>query len=213
MNQNELSIRLTAYVPQQAADVLAAWIIENRVNFRITRPRNSVYGDYMPPVKHTSHRISVNGDQNKFSFLLTAVHEFAHLEAWELYRERIKPHGAEWKMIFRKRMQPFFQDKIFPADVQEAILRYLQNPAASSCSDENLVRILKQYDRVARPFLQDLPDGEIFILNGRRYIKGPLRRTRYECVLAGTRQVFLISATAAVDVAGILPGKERTVQH
>lgn len=207
MNEFELSDRISGYVPPKAASILAQWIIEKRVHFRITRPRDSVYGDYMPPMGTNGHRISVNGNQNKFSFLVTAVHEFAHLHAWEKHREGIKPHGAEWKHTFRILMQPFFNEKIFPADVHEAIEQYLQNPAASSCSDENLTLVLRRYDRITKPLLRDLAEGEHFVFQGKEYVRGTLRRTRYECRLHGTSQIYLVSATAEVDVRMVLPGE------
>ena len=43
-------------------------------------------------------------------------------------------------------MQPFFEKDVFPPDVKQAITKYLNNPAASSCSDLNLYRSLRQYD-------------------------------------------------------------------
>ena len=207
MNEFELSDRLIRYVPPQAASVLAGWIIEKQVRFRIAKPRDSVFGDYMPPVGTFGHRISVNGNQNKFSFLLTAIHEFAHLHAWEKHREAIKPHGSEWKHHFRILMEPFFIQKIFPAEVHEAIEKYLQNPAASSCSDEKLLLILRKYDRITKPLLRDLTDGEHFTLQGKEFVRGTLRRTRFECKLYGTRQTYLISATAEVEVQIALPGE------
>jgi SprT protein len=43
-------------------------------------------------------------------------------------------------------MQPFFEKDVFPPDVQQAITGYLNNPAASSCSDLTLYRSLRKYD-------------------------------------------------------------------
>jgi hypothetical protein len=207
LTEFELSQKLMGYMPDQAAPVIARWIIEKKASFRITRPRDSVYGDYMPPVNGNGHRISINGNQNKFHFLLTVIHEFAHLEAWEKHRERIKPHGAEWKHCFRVLMQPFFIEKVFPPDVHEAIEKYLENPAATSCSDENLLLVLRRYDRITKPLLRELQDGEHFLLQGKEYVRGTLRRKRYECRLQGTSSMYLISATAEVEVLITSPGE------
>lgn len=207
MTEHELADRLQAYVPPKAAIYLAQWIREKGVHFRIARPRDSVYGDYMPPQAGKGHRISINGNQNKFSFLITAVHEFAHLHTWELHQERVKPHGQEWKHHFRILMEPLYLEKIFPADVENAVKQYLINPAASSCSDDHLMEVLKRYDRITKPFLKEVEEGERFFLQGKEYIRGPLRRTRYECRLAGTSHVYLISATAEIDLPVDSPGE------
>lgn len=70
------------------------------------------------------------------------------------------------------------------------------NPAARSCADEDLIRILRKYD-AARPgmcFVEDLEEGEKFRTHdGRIYRKGKKIRKRYECRDVHNRKVYLFS--------------------
>ena len=71
-------------------------------------------GDYRPPYAGQGHRISINYDLNSYSFLVTTVHEFAHLLTWNEHKRKAKPHGAEWKANFKRMMRPFFEKEVFP---------------------------------------------------------------------------------------------------
>ncbi|HAD34265.1 MAG TPA: hypothetical protein DCF44_07170 [Chitinophagaceae bacterium] len=44
--------------------------------------------------------MSVNGNLNSYHFLITLLHEIAHMLVWEQFRNRVKPHGLEWKHVF-----------------------------------------------------------------------------------------------------------------
>ncbi len=57
---------------------------------------------------------------------------------------RVQAHGREWKMIFGQLLQQFVQHKIFPADIEKELLQSLKNPAASSCAEDGLLRVLKK---------------------------------------------------------------------
>ena len=165
---------LEKYLPAEAAPLIARWIDYFKCEFKISRNRNSKFGDYRSPYGGKGHRISVNYDLNPYAFLVTTVHEFAHLHTWNEHKQKAKPHGTEWKNNFKKMMQPFFEKEIFPADVKKAIVNYLDNPAASSCSDLNLYRSLRKYDppkeseailtveKIPLKALFKLKDGRIF---------------------------------------------------
>ena len=146
MNNTEI---LSQYMPAEAAPLIARWIDYFKCDFKISRRRSTKFGDYRHPFRGEGHRISVNYDLNPFAFLITTVHEFAHLHTWNEYQRRVKPHGTEWKSNFRKMMRPFMELNIFPDEIRYAINAYLENPAASSCTDLNLYRVLKKYDRKA----------------------------------------------------------------
>jgi SprT protein len=45
--------------------------------------RSSKLGDYRPPQRGLPHRISVNHNLNQHEFLITLIHEMAHLLCWE----------------------------------------------------------------------------------------------------------------------------------
>ena len=72
----------------------------------------------------------------------------------------------------KKMMQPFFEKDIFPPDIKHTIVSYLNNPAASSCSDLTLYRSLRKYDahkeavftveKLPAKALFKLKDGRVF---------------------------------------------------
>jgi SprT protein len=195
---------LEKYMPAMAAPVIAQWIVHTGCLFRISRSRRSKFGDYRPPLRGQGHRISVNHNLNPYAFLVTTVHEFAHLKTWEEQRSLSKPHGPAWKNNFRLLMNPFFHKQIFPSDVEQAILRYLDNPAASSCTDLMLFRVLRRYDET-RPgvsTVEQLPDGTLFMLaDGRMFRKGIRLRKRYRCVEVRSERIYLFSPVAEVYIA------------
>lgn len=192
---------LEKYVPADAAPVISRWIDYFQCEFRVSRSRNSKLGDYRPPFRGKGHRISVNYNLNPYAFLVTTVHEFAHLQTWNEHNRAAKPHGQEWKDNFRKMMRPFFDRKVFPTDINKAIISYLNNPAASSCSDLNLLRALQKYDQRQDDVVtvERLPADSLFQMkNGRVFRKGAQMRKRFRCVEVKTGLVYLFNPLAEV---------------
>lgn len=196
---------LEKYLPAEAAPLVARWIDYFKCEFKISRNRNSKFGDYHSPYGGKGHRISVNYDLNPYAFLVTTVHEFAHLHTWNEHKQKAKPHGTEWKNNFKKMMQPFFEKEIFPADVKRAIINYLDNPAASSCSDLNLYRSLRKYDapKVSEAILtvEKIPLKALFKLkDGRVFRKDEKLRKRFKCTEVATKRIYLFSPVAEVEL-------------
>ena len=185
---------LEQYLPKEAVFIIADWIGETNCDFQVTKPRKTKLGDYRRPYKGKGHRITVNADLNPFAFLLTTVHEFAHLRVWEIYGKHCKPHGQEWKRLFRELMDPFLKRGIFPEDLEALIVKYLVNPAASSGVDVHLQQCLRRYDQ-SDPIatLQQLEPNTIFrVANNRVFRKGEKLRKRYKCVEVKTGKIYLI---------------------
>jgi hypothetical protein len=194
---------LAQYLPPDAAPLIGRWIDYFKCEFKISRNRGTKFGDYRPPFDGKGHRISVNYDLNAYAFLVTTVHEFAHLHTWNEHQHKVKPHGAEWKSNFKKMMQPFFEKNIFPPDVQYAITKYLNNPAASSCSDLNLYRSLRKYDppKESVTTVEKLPMKALFKLkDGRVFRKEEQLRKRFKCIEVKSRRVYLFSPVAEVEL-------------
>ncbi|HXI00317.1 MAG TPA: SprT-like domain-containing protein [Sphingobacteriaceae bacterium] len=192
---------LEKYLPEEAAPVIVRWIDFFQCEFKVSRSRNSKYGDYRPPFNGKPHRISVNNNLNQFAFLVTTVHEFAHLLTWNEYKKSSKPHGQEWKSNFKRMMAPFFEKSIFPPDINAAITKYLENPAASSCTDLNLYKTLKLYDtlKTGSVTVDILPVNTIFKLkNGRTFRKEEKIRKRFRCVEISTGALYLFNPMAEV---------------
>ena len=204
-NTDHLVHTLKKYLPEGAVHQCVEWLVHHRVHLRITKERTSKLGDYQSPWGGKGHRISVNHNLNPYAFLITFVHEMAHLVAFDKYKRNIAPHGKEWKYEYRELMRPFFHQQLFPADIQEALMKYLHNPAAATCSDHHLLRALKKYDAPHRQQLtvEQLPNGAVFILRTRQPLilkKGPLQRTRYQCTELRTNRIYLVNALAEAEL-------------
>ncbi|MEM7163100.1 MAG: SprT-like domain-containing protein [Bacteroidota bacterium] len=194
-----LAQKIDPYVPDGIALQLAEMIVNERVVVRITRPRLTKMGDYRPPYKKESHRISINGDLNPFAFLVTFLHEFAHLYTWKIQHNLEHPHGKLWKSEFRKLLLKHVQ--VFPQDIQDALQSYIANPKASSCTDENLTRALSKYDENPQMLLEDIPFDVPFSLpGGRQMIKKEKLRKRFKCLDIESNREYLVSPIAEVNM-------------
>ena len=169
----------------------------------ITRERKSILGNYRSKVSDKNHRITVNGNLNKYSFLITLLHELAHLLAHEKYGHRILPHGAQWKNEYSKILSTFLVKKIFPAEIENILLLNLKNPAASSCADVHLTRALRKYDNKKETifFVEELNIGTHFkIKGGRIFIKGEKIKKRFKCTETATGKIYLFSPVYEVEI-------------
>jgi hypothetical protein len=72
---------------------------------------------------------------------------------------------------------------------------------ASSCTDINLSRVLQNYDQKQEGIetLERLPKNTTFVLNGRHFVKGELRRKKFLCEEVSSRRMFLVNALAQVS--------------
>ena len=138
--------QLKQYLPEGSFEEVAHYLQHYKVQLTITRERKSVLGDYRNSFADKNHRISVNGNLNRYAFLITLLHELAHLFTYERFGHRVQAHGKEWKNEYSKILAQFLLKKIFPEDIHRALLKTLQNPAASSCADTTLLRVLHKYD-------------------------------------------------------------------
>ncbi|WP_400262546.1 sprT domain-containing protein [Sphingobacterium sp. SG20118] len=193
---------LRKYMPEVAAPIISRWINDTGCLLKISKSRSTKFGDYRAPYRGAGHRISVNHDLNPYAFLITTIHEFAHLKTWQQFKHQVKPHGIEWKYNFKQLMDPFLQLEVFPQDIKDAVVKYLENPAASSCTDLHLFRTLQRFDKQSEQIftVEMLPEKEHFKLkNGRIFQKQSKIRKRYRCLEIMTNKVYLFSPIAEVD--------------
>lgn len=191
---------LARYMPSAAAPVVARWIDYFQCEFKISKGRRTKLGDYRHPFQGNGHKISVNNNLNPYAFLVTTVHEFAHLLTWNEHKSKVKPHGNEWKMNFKRMMKPFFDLEVFPLEIKHVIVAYLNNPSASSCTDLTLARALKKYDRKTDSIsVEELPFQAVFTLqDGRSFKKEEKIRKRYRCTCLTTGKIYLFNPLAVV---------------
>ena len=191
---------LINYIPQAALQPCLELLSNHRVEVKAVNHRVSKHGDY----KRTAlgnHQITVNSSLNPYRFLITLIHEIAHLKAFEVYGRRIKPHGGEWKHTFKELMLPFLRPDIFPSELLPHLAKHFINPKASSAVDAKLSLALNRYDeKDGRIYLLDLPYGSIFsIHNGRQFKKGQQRVKRFECAELNSGRVYLFQPHTEVE--------------
>lgn len=193
---------LSKYIPEAAVESIALWIVNYDFKLKIKKERSTKLGDYSSPHNGMNHVITVNHNLNKYSFLITLIHEVAHLTTFNKYKNTVAPHGAEWKNEFKTLMQPYLVSEVFPVDVLNAIRRYLNNPAASSCTDTHLLRTLKHYDEnPGQVFLEHLPYKSVFLFNENKvFEKGERIRKRYRCIEIATGKVYLFNPLTEVEL-------------
>lgn len=206
MKIEELQI-LQRYFPAQAVPMVAEAYTNARFQLKIKRPRDSKLGDFRPPRgAHGICVITLNADLNPYQMLITFVHELAHYRVYVNYpHRRLEPHGEEWKQAFAQLLIPYMKPEIFPDDVIQALQRHFHHIKASSTSDTYLAKVLKRYDKTDKATLtvDDLPQGTVFTLkNGHRFVKGPKRRTRYECQCLDNGKTYAVSGLAEVISEG-----------
>ena len=108
MPKKEVPIdHLQQYLPAGTAGPVTAYLRQYKVHLAVARERKSILGDYRHRTHQANHRISVNGNLNSFAFLITLLHELAHLLTFEQYGNRVQAHGKEWKIIYGQLLQQF----------------------------------------------------------------------------------------------------------
>ncbi len=204
MPKKELPLQeLAHYLPPDTFEPVMAYLHHYKVHLTIARNRRSVLGDYRHKRGMDHHRISVNGNLNPYAFLITLLHELAHLISFEVHGNRIQAHGREWKDVYGQVLAEFIQKDIFPQDIKEALFRTLRNPGASTCSEEPLQRVLYKYDprKEGHLLLEEVPEGSLFkTRDGRVFRKGKKRTKRYTCVEVPTLRTYLFSAIYEVQL-------------
>ncbi|WP_336518582.1 SprT-like domain-containing protein [Pollutibacter soli] len=193
---------LARYLPEGTYPMVEQFLHQHKIHLTITRERSSILGDYRHAVNGKNHRISVNGNLNSYAFLLTLLHEIAHLLTFQQYGNRVQSHGKEWKKDFSQLLRYFLQSHTFPPDIENAVRNSLNNPAASSCADDDLTRVLRRYDKDGDQllFVEDLPPASLFRIKGNRiFRKGEKIRKRIQCTEVKTGRVYLFSPVYEVE--------------
>ena len=204
MKPEELEL-LKRYFPETSVAMVGAMYEQRRFILHFKRPRTSKLGDFRPPrTKNGICTITLNLDLNHYQMLITYVHEVAHYDVYQQHGSRVvKPHGTEWQNQFATLLQPLMTENVFPQDVIAALQKHLQHIKASSTADQNLQRVLRQYDKntVAVTTVESLPNGARFALkNGLVFQKGEKQRTRYKCFCESNGRWYFVAALAEAEM-------------
>jgi hypothetical protein len=194
---------LQNYLPSGTYDAVVEYLYRYKVHLTITRERKSILGDYRHRTHHINHRISVNGNLNVYSFLITLLHELAHLLTFEQFSNEVLAHGREWKTIYAQLLAQFLKNKTFPENIERELMVSLKNPAASSCAEDDLLRVLRKYDNKEshHRLVEELSINSLFrIDDGRVFLKGEKLRKRFKCKEVRTGKIYLFSPVYEVEI-------------
>jgi len=200
---------LYRFMPEAAVPYAYELWMKHSFFFKLSHGRKSKWGDYR--LRDGIHYISINKNLNKQAFLVTYMHEVAHLLVYHEYglrrakNARAKqpaPHGKEWKDAFYNLMEPLLNHKVFSKEVLPPLIRYMQNPKASSGSDPALYKVLHASEELAsdQMLLEDVRRGEHFLLNGLVFRKESTARTRALCYEVTHGRAYKINLLAKVKL-------------
>ncbi|MDD3691118.1 MAG: hypothetical protein PHO77_03435 [Bacteroidales bacterium] len=192
---------LSSYIPEKALDAIADIIIAHRVSVEITRTRKRVHGTYQRPTLQQTHRITINHELNPYLFLITLLHEFAHMYAW-VYKKSLQ-HNDIWKKYFAELLLQFIDKEVFPEDVKTALMKHIPRISSSDFLDIVLTRTLLAYNKPCEKdqdlvFLTDLPQDTHFVYNRSLFIKQQKLRKYYLCKEVKTNRMFKYHPLAKV---------------
>ncbi len=194
---------LQKFLPPGTYDAVLQYLQFYKVHLTVAKQRKSILGDYRHRTHFSNHRISVNGNLNRFSFLITLLHELAHLLTFEKFGNKVLSHGKEWKAVYGKLLEQFVQNKIFPPDIEKELLGSLKNPAATSCAEDGLIRVLRKYDdeKSHCRLVEEIPENGVFrCADGKMFRKGEKMRKRFRCTDIKTGKAYLFSPVYEVEI-------------
>jgi hypothetical protein len=195
---------LAAFLPEGSFDQVIAYIHHYKVHLTVTKQRKSVLGDYRHAGRGSNHRISVNGNLNKYEFLITLLHELAHLLTFEQCGNKVESHGNEWKNLYSHLLTTFIRQHIFPSDIEKALQKSVLNPSATANGETELLLVLRKYNphqREGHVHVAELAEGALFMMdNGKVFRKGPKRRKRFDCEEIKTGLHYSVSPVIEVKL-------------
>ncbi|MFZ4398599.1 MAG: SprT-like domain-containing protein [Bacteroidales bacterium] len=190
---------LIAYIPENAISYVVDIIKSNNVQLNICRNRKTKLGDYRPPQNtFLFHRISVNYNLNHYEFLITLIHEFAHLFVWNKYKNKVEPHGKEWKATYYSLLNQFIDQNIFPDEIKNAILKLEVSPENAKLE---MGRAMQKYTQGVQNtlFVEEIPINANFTtIDGRSFRKIEKLRKRYKCICLNDNRKYLFHPLAKV---------------
>jgi hypothetical protein len=193
---------LAAYLPVGSFEPVVSYLHQYKVHLTVTKQRKSVLGDYRHAGWGGNHRISINGNLNKYEFLITLLHELAHLLTYEQYRNKVDAHGKEWKYCYSQLLIVFVQLKIFPPEVEKALQKSISNPSATANGETALLLVLRSFDAIKKEghsTVAELSEGDLFQTEkGKIFRRGSVRRKRIECLEIKTGLLYIFSPITLV---------------
>jgi len=93
-----LTSEIYKYIPQEASKLVDELIQKHPFELKIKNNRKTKHGDFRT-APNGILKISINKDLNKYRFLITLIHEIAHLASHKKYGNK-KPQWVRMEIDF-----------------------------------------------------------------------------------------------------------------
>lgn len=134
-------------MPGEAFGYVEELLNREVIYLKVTRPKKSRAGLYFYDEKRCRHVIYINGNLDRYNFLITLVHEYAHLVVRRQYGKAVKPHGKEWKRVFAGLMRPLLRVEVFPEEIVKVLALHMRNPMATHFRDKDLLEVIRKHQK------------------------------------------------------------------
>lgn len=163
----------------------------------IKKERLSKHGDYRFYNKTNTHQITINGNLNQSAFFFVLIHEIAHRICFEKFKRKAKPHGEEWKQIFKELLLNALDKKLFIEEHSSLIHEFAQTPKSIIKINSALHNILfKTHNHLS---VEDVTIGDTFVFRKKHYEKLEKKRTRYLCKELQSGRLYLFNASTPIS--------------
>ena len=187
---------LVPYLGEEAALFIDNQTKGLKFHLKVSKPRDSKFGDYFPSVKNKPQRITVNGNLDKYSFLITFLHELAHLIIQEKIKHKCNPHGNEWKAEFTKLLNLAVNNELFPDKISLLIKKlYIEKQRFTHTSRVKILNAIYKELNIQIPVrLENISINSIVVLpNGMKIIKLNQQRTRCLCRDLNNNKLYFVN--------------------
>ncbi len=192
--------KLPEFLPEHAIAYVSALLVNNPITIILSRPRSTKMADFRVMQNKSKPEITINNNLNKYEFLITLLHEYAHFLHWQKFSFSRKPHGKRWKNHFRDLLLPILSPDVFPQDVLVPLISFFNKPLASGNTHVALTKALQKYSVFNGLVpLTDLQEHELFSISaGKVFQKGQMQRKRYKCLCKNNGKIYFVNASIMV---------------
>ena len=186
-------------IPKESISLISQWINELNIKLKFVNKRATKLGDFRYDTKN-GFVITINNNLNQYSSLITLTHEIAHAFVFSKYGNNVKPHGREWKLIYKKLIINFLHPNIFPNDILSPLSSYMINPSASTSNNLDLVMSLRNYDAEVKATVSQIDIGERFLYLNKVFVKEALLRKRIKCREIDRNKFYLFNPLTEIEI-------------
>ena len=187
---------LADFLPDKTNDYVLSLLKRYPVAFKVVSPRKTKLGDFRASNKSGRCQITINNNLEPLNFLITTLHEIAHLYNWMQYKGSIAPHGKEWKFQYVTLFKPLLSTEYLLEEEVNVLKKHLSNPKSSSCADVSLTNYFRK-EGVKR--VEEIQPGNSFVLNGRAFTIEKKLRKRYLCLEHKSQRKYYVNGMAEVE--------------